>query len=264
MDQRFLPKTVLSCTLNSVKISHCGFSDLSSKRKNFGGAVNAHQSNVVISGNTVFSDNLAYYGGAICLQQGTLLITAFTQNGAAWGGGKLLLLAKPEKINKIVLFLKKRAVIGGALFADIVAELEYSGTFLNNTAFFGGAIQLINSTAVAERKTRISENYATVAGRGIYLDVSSALLQDNTAAISGGAMYVSDSRVSVNAAMKSINNSAVEDSGCYLTRYSSFTLESEAAMQFTHNTASDKGEAMFIDEQEVCGSILNCEEYLQV
>ena len=62
-------------------MAHCGFPDFiygSYTIGRGGGAVRALVSNVVVSGDAVFSDNSACFGGAILLYQGTLLVTGNT------------------------------------------------------------------------------------------------------------------------------------------------------------------------------------------
>ena len=103
------------------------------------------------------------------------------------------------------------------------------------------------------------ENRARYAAGGIGLISQSTLhvqsegitIEGNTAP-SGGAVFAQGSGIIVNATAKISDNSAVEGGGCYLSGQSQFFLENEASLQFTNNTASYKGGAMFVEGGQAC------------
>ena len=274
--------------LNSTVIDHCGFFDYSYVDDTVGGAVNSYNSKLLIVGTSVFSKNFAYAGGAIFLWQGSFEITGntifthnsalaggaiscmlgsvdisgnavFTHNDAAKGGAVYILYAQNVKIGHKVQFNKNRAIlVGGALFANTVTLLEYSGVYYNNTAQFGGAMALSSTKAVAKSPTTISGNHANISGGGISLDQLSTLttqgfiLENNSALVSGGGMHVQDSDIHINATAKLMYNSAIEGGGCYLSGKSRFYLASEANLLFGNNSASQRGGAIYSEMRREC------------
>lgn len=104
-------------------------------------------------------------------------------------------------INRL-LFINNTALgTGCAVSAANVYFLQYSGVFLHNSAQLGGAILLLNATAVA-KDTLLMRNYADFAGGGIGLISQSTLrvqsegtnIQGNTAP-TGGAVFLQDSNI---------------------------------------------------------------------
>ena len=107
---------------------------------------------VVITGNVSFIDNLAFYGGAICLLGNSRLVlkgtVTFTDNTAYYIGGGV---ASTEDSSVIlqgnITFIGNRAVKGGAIALKgsrtiQLPETDYTlVTFTNNTAHeTGGAL----------------------------------------------------------------------------------------------------------------------------
>lgn len=160
-----------SMTVTSTQMSQCGFFDYSYKFT-YGGAINAYNSNLVISGNTVLSYNSAYVGGAVYIRQGNIYITGnttFANNVAGFGGGMAIALATCVMASKGQLFINNTALqAGGAVDALHVPLLRLSGTFLHNNAMVGGMIMLLNTTAVA-KGILLSENHADITAGGITL-----------------------------------------------------------------------------------------------
>ena len=159
-----------SLILNSIKIIHCGYFDFKHTAI-YGGALHSLDSVVVISGNSTFLNNSATFGGAIYSVLGNLTVVEnvnFTHNVAAHSGGAIVILeAEHVKIGSNVLFKKNTAVIvGGAVAAHTVPELELSGTFIQNSARFGRAV-IVDEATVYAADTVISENHAFVSGGGI-------------------------------------------------------------------------------------------------
>lgn len=166
-----------SLTLDSAIIACCGFFEswyFISDAHTFGGAIFGNGSDLIISGDTVFSENLAHYGGGICFHLGSLTITGntkFAHNCADQGGGIYIYSSKMFIMSNNVLFFNNTARYGGAMTAADVFMLEYSGTFLNNSAQYGGALVLKNTTAIA-KETVITGNHANISGGGIVLQSS--------------------------------------------------------------------------------------------
>ena len=257
-----------SLVLDSTVIDHCGFFDFSYKDVTNGGAVNAYNSKLLIVGMSVFSKNLALTGGAIFFWQGSLEImgnTIFTHNGAGKGGAVCIFDAQTVMIGQKVQFNKNRAILyGGALLANTVAMLQYSGVYFNNTARFGGAMALYNTYAVTDSPTTTLGNHADVSGGGIILGQLSTLsiqsngfmLENNTAVLSGGGMHVHDSDIHINATAKLVHNSAIEGGGCYLSGQSRFYFATEANVYFGNNLASQQGGAIFAEVGQECESYI--------
>ena len=253
-----------SLVLNSTVIDHCGFYFLSYGHVTTGGAVYAYNSKLVIVGTSVFSNNVAELGGAIFVRQGSFEIlgnTTFTQNAAKVGGAVYTDSAQNAKIGQKVQFNNNRAIlVGGALFANTVTLLEYGGVYFNNTADYGGAIALSNTTAVAKSPTTILGNHADVSGGGVYLYYRSNLiiegftLENNTAVLSGGGMHVQDSNIRIYTTAKLMHNSAIEGGGCYLSGQSRFYFATEANVYFGNNLASQRGGAIYYAE----GGVKEC------
>ena len=253
-----------SLVLNSTVIDHCGFYFLSYKYVTSGGAVHAYNSKLVIVGTSVFSNNSAELGGALFVWQGSFEIlgnTTFTQNAAKAGGAVYTDSAQNAKIGQKVQFNNNRAIlIGGALFANNVTLLEYGGVYSNNTADYGGAMTLSNTTAVAKLPTTILGNHADVSGGGIYITHRSYLiiqglrLENNTAVLSGGGMHVQDSNIQIYTTAKLMYNSAIEGGGCYLSGQSRFYFATEANVYFSNNLASQRGGAIYYAE----GGVKEC------
>ena len=249
-----------SLVLNSTVIDHCGFTDFNTN----GGGVNACNSKLVIVGTSVFSKNLALTGGAIFCWQGSLEIlgnATFTHNSAANGGAVGIISAKIAKIDQKVQFCNNKAILdGGALLTRFVKLLEFSGTYFNNTAEYGGAMSLYNTNAVAKLATTILGNHAGYVGGGISLGNTSTLniqsngftLENNSAVLSGGGMYIQHSDIRINATTKLVHNSAIDGGGCYLNGQSHFYFASEADVHFGNNLALNRGGAIYAKGELGC------------
>ena len=258
-----------SLVLNSTVIDHCGFFEFSNKYARNGGAVSAYKSQLKIVGTSVFSNNSAPKGGAIEFWHGSFEISGyavFTQNVAKRGGAVSILAAQSVKIGRNVHFSKNRAILGGgALLANNVTKLEYSGEYFDNAAKFGGAMLFYYTNVVAESRTTISGNHANLFGGGIYLSLQSSLtiqsdgitLENNTAILRGGGIYVHNSNVYFNATAKLVSNSATEGGGSYLSGQVHFYFTSQANVHLINNWALQRGGAIYVGWQ-------NCVPYVRL
>ena len=205
-----------------------------------GGGIYASESNLTLSDN-MFSGNTAGNGGAMYVtaeSSVTISDNAFTHNRAVGDGGAIYSL---DSIVNIYGSTKNSSILssGGYCrtcdmittisksipYEEVIMELNeaFCAThFTNNTAEYGGAILIQNSTML--------------------FSGSVIMLRYNSATENGGAMYISwGSSVTANTNNLFFNsNKANDDGGGFLMICSNFTTE-KGNMYFLHNSAQSNG-----------------------
>ncbi|MFH0881219.1 MAG: thrombospondin type 3 repeat-containing protein [Lentisphaerota bacterium] len=152
-----------------------------------GGGIGAVNSELILGGGMLISNNMAGWGGGISMLEST----AYLGNATA----------------EDVKFIRNTAIFGGGLQAWS-SEIHSQGTSFRDNAvtFSGGAGCLLGSYFSSDTNLLIaSKNFATLEGGGFYLGTCTADLQTvdfgygpvygNSAGINGGGLYITNSEV---------------------------------------------------------------------
>ena len=224
-----------------------------------GGIIFSRQySNVNFEGNstTVFSDNIADYGGGIFVVdssniffQGSSNIVFSNNNAADYGGGIYIGLFSNVFFqgNSNTVLSNNTAEYGGGIFIDsesysIVSFQENSNTvFSNNTADYGGGIYIIDSSNILFQKTSttvFSNNTANYGG-GIFIGLhSNIFFQENSNTVFS-------------------NNTAGYGGGIYIEIYSNIIFQGNSNTVFSNNTANYEGGMYITDSSNFFGGNSN-------
>ena len=210
-----------------------------------GGAIYAIAQNTSVE-NTNFTENKAYYGGAIFVGSagGSTNITdsQFIRNSAVNDGGAVYLTSSYTVLNRTT-FINNTAINGGAINAAGTGEVNqvYNSSFDGNRANggYGGAINWVASAGYINY-TNFTNNYAKYGGalhfngRSDNSKVSHVRFESNTATENGGAIECNSSEMELTYA-DFISNYAKY--GAALCR------ESGATRGYGHNNTFDKNHA---------------------
>ena len=210
-----------------------------------GGAISAHESSVSFGGITSFLYNSADTGGAIHVDNSTVL----------WAGDD-------------TQFISNSANDGGAIYAVSFSSVSWDGDdtlFVNNTAFSdGGAIHADTSHvdwygngAQFLSNSAGQDGGAVFSTESSWLDQDSRVLWDangtqfvsNTAGRDGGAIALVGSSVYLwgDGTLFSSNSAGVD--GGAIGGYASY-LDTRAETNFSHNRAGFNGGAISLDSQD--------------
>ena len=207
-----------------------------------GGAIYASGSNLSLSDNT-FSGNTAGNGGAMYVTEEssvTIIDNAFTHNRAVYGGA----MYSEDSIVSISGSTKNSSILSSEGYCrtcdmittisnsipyeEVIMELNEAlcaTHFTNNTAKYGGAMLIQNSTML--------------------FSGSVIMFRYNSAAKNGGAMFItSESRVTSNAYNFFFNSNKAYDGGGLLIVTSNFHTE-VGNMYFLRNSAQGGGGGIY-------------------
>jgi len=234
------------------RISDCEFENNNAGSE--GGAIFWNAANGVVT-NSKFTLNNAPDGGAVYWnsQEGKLSDCEFANNTAT-NGGAAYWNANYGTVNSSS-FEDNTATNGGAIFWHYDYGKVINSTFIKNTATNdGGAIYfnergpfLDNEQESVEYST-FSENSAVNNGGAIYLAAKESTIGNSefsqNHAKNGGAIHVTAEKSSIGNSTF-IKNQA-ENGGAL---YASFDDGTISQLVFINNTASDKGSAIYTDEE---------------
>ncbi|CAM9481399.1 unnamed protein product, partial [Laminaria digitata] len=211
-------------------------------------------------GEAEFVGNKAGFGGAAYTSASTLLVDGgvrFAENTVDLSGGALYSDLSTINISGNALWENNVSPVagGGMLIWTSNMYVQRSGTvaFVGNTAVFGGAAAIDHSTLSTYGNVSFSANLANgTYGGALYLSFSivdiiagSAVWEDNTAAIWGGALMALQSGISVQSLGKAEfhNNVAVTFGGAAYMSNSTLTCTGDVI--FEKNVASENGGALY-------------------
>ena len=216
-------------------------------------------------------------------------IFQFQNNHALWGGALYTSEMKSVQLSGNSTFINNLAKKGGGIFAQCLTKYTLNGTFLfkNNTAEMGGAINMYkiitkqlggdlqflynmgssgggiiyfymsSVTFESEGEVLFLGNSAHTQGGGLFLyqtrlqvESKEFKLCDNSAQVSGGALYMQGSKISFNSTAMLLNNSASFGGGGYLTAQSYLSFNTEAQVIFSNNRAMNYGGALLIHDED--------------
>ena len=191
-----------------------------------GAAIRARESEVKINGSSIFANNVASSGGVIHAINSRVMIygyNSFIGNGALGpdvhlGGAIYTLNCTVICAGRILFYLNKASLSGGAIHATSSNLTLIGSTFINNSALGGGAIDAYLSKVILFGNNNFTKNQATLYGSGGLLVSAGSLV------VTGHAVFV--------------NNTGRQGGGVYIS-YSSVQFSGEHS--FTGNTANSQG-----------------------
>ena len=262
--------------------------------ENRGVALRVCESNIRVS-NCSFIGNVADYGPAINAIDILLLnvtFSSFDNNIAIGGGGAILLKAYPNKnVNVVVKFIycsfqNNFAVVGGALLAYGYDPQSYfelaTSTFKNNSACIGSTIYIAGDADNAYGKQSygvhlidvvVIENECIrsfpcdkgVSGAAVYFNEISYL--NITGYSSTGSQFIGNyqqgaiqgirGRLHLSGTISFRNNSGESGGAIYLTNDAHLYFHDGCTVDFTGNTATRFGGAIYVEgDESIVTSIL--------
>ena len=186
-----------------------------------GGAINAFfNATVIFNGNTKFTENTAFNGGAIYAYNSSLEflgLTQFLSNTAIAQGGAIELCSATATFAGNTSFSNNVAVFGGSLFMFNDTSITFTGntSFVQNSASsIGGAVGALSSDL-----TQLSGSLKFEGNRALY---------------NGGAMVLSDSTADLRSESSFFRNSATFGGGALL-------LQSDLKLSGSHRFTANEG-----------------------
>ena len=193
--------------VKTISIDKCQFEN--NCAKNIGGAI--YSDGVTMSNSTFHNNSCSSVGGAIAVWKIDSYNCQFTENKAIYYGGAAVIYGKGFAANlnfKNTTFWNNSAVTGGALYFEDAAKKYYpppsiiSCNFHDNLAHAsGGAIHFNNfSSCLNFKNSSFSSNKAVVSGGALFIShskicVESIVFTNNivtSAQGKGGAIYAED------------------------------------------------------------------------
>ena len=240
------------------KVSANGFAMFADNSASKGGALRVQDSTVVFEGHTsIVNNSAARNGGGIHTQDSRWSckgLTSFVNNSAAQDGGGIMIEHSGLSFEGHISFVNNSAAEGGAiLIQNSTLRCEGFISFVNNSAVVvGGGISCYTRTQITFT-TLLSNTgqYGRSSMGGIEMKNDSIALSNecvtfaNNSAGLGGGIYLSKSSMDFcNGSSIFIQNSALYGGGILLTRSASLTVNGTCT--FTNNTANYIGGAMHI------------------
>ena len=191
-----------------------------------GGGAYLMNSNASMSGDVVFSNNLARgksgCGGGFCLVGSSVVVTGNTEFGdnyAGYTGGGWFIGSTATNITGMTSFTSNSAKQGGGIaIMDSTASVSGSFSVVNNSGSIAGGGVLLFGSNVTITNVECLANTAEEGG-GIVAEASNtiiageALLSGNSASYNGGGVVVIGGKFYVNGTMQVMNNLAVSFGG---------------------------------------------------
>ena len=225
-----------------------------------GGCLASLNNTLTLTENT-FLNNLARHGGVLSVLLNsslTIMGNCFHNNGGINGG----VLYTDESIVDLIsndFSNNKVDLLGGIIFciASSNLSLQSQHRFWNNTAQYGGGMAAIDCQVTLAGNTTFANNTATY-GEGLYADGSHlhnsgwTNFINNLATKNGGGAYASRSELTINRQGVTFQeNSALSNGGgIMLTGGSKIYLQPNTYLNFTSNSAKQKGGALMIEERK--------------
>ena len=241
----------------------------------YGGAILAHSSNLTFHKAAIFRSNSATHGGAMELNNSTVNCNGqviFTGNHAEENGGAIRTSGGLLNFSGENIFEENSALHGGAIhqhtapeFEDAVAVFIFNGAadFVNNSAKYGGALEVYKCSFVFHGSALFAGNSAIVKGGALSSYRSNitfnggVVFHENTAKLGGGIM-ADHSRVILNGNATFSDNAAslggavqTSESSLMLNAYDSCN-ESFAVFNFLNNSAKYGGALEIYQTELVC------------
>ena len=183
---------------------------VNSASNSFGGAIYAYDYTnyyntylpTIVLDNCTFENNTGEYGGAICMDNGDLVITnsLFINNNAYNFGGAIAALYEANVRVKNTSFINDTSTndAGGAIYL-IHSTLSATNVTANEcSATFGSVVTALNST-VALSKINAFNNTAKYDGGAVYQMYNGLTIMDsyfeNNRALNGGAVFVDGAEI---------------------------------------------------------------------
>ena len=221
-----------------------------------GGAIDVDQQSYLRMTNCVLDDNISeWLGGAIIAAFNVTLDiqeTNFTRNRAALQGGAIDLQHQCYLRITDCTFKENGAESMGGAIVSRGAVLEINGSyFSNNTANFGGAIDVQQQANLSLTNCRLEYNFATdhagaiATYSNVILRIQETNFTGNSAAHQGGALCMSTlTDCYVEQSVFDCNTAEYSGGAVYMEIRSSLKLENT---NFTNNNATDGG-AIYIQD----------------
>ena len=223
-----------------------------------GGCLTSVENNTATFTENTFLNNVATFGGALSVfQNSTLNImgNCFHNNIALNGG---ILYTDQSFIDLIHNNFSNNTaqLMGGVIFCTASSKLsiQKNHRVWNNTAQYGGGVAAIDCQLTLAGNTSFKNNTATYGG-GLYADGSHLHISgwtnfiNNSATKDGGGAYASKSLFSTEQGFTFQENSALNNGGgMMLTGGSKIYLQPNAYLNFTSNSAKQRGGALMIQE----------------
>lgn len=251
---------------SDITLNNCNFN--ANQATSAGGGLYINESSCQMT-DSLFQENSAiFFGGAMTLSSGSLTVTnvQFTENSANHGG---VLYAIEGKLGDLIFrqsnFLNNSAVYGGALEMISASATISDCGFTGNIADNGGAIHassIFDNVRLNVRETVFLSNEATYSGAAIkvmnpliLLKVSGSQFWNNDVDINGtgGAVFIDESEYEI------VNcdfggNTSPNGAGIYAFAASHGKVVNS---QFRQNFAHQYGGGIYYGEDSV-GEIINC------
>ena len=228
--------------------------ELNSRVQSFGGAMSVQSSELIfMSGNTVFTNNEAFWGGALEIFlsemscKGIATVT-FKGNTAVQGGGMYVDNSPIETSICNLTFtdnfsIKAGAgarIDGGTLGNSVNSKLV--GDFVGNRAVSGGVLTITNMINI----TLKCANFVNNSDGGIFIVNSEIALEEinfyNNQGGYGVGIHALDSKLSFKDNILFSGNTAIDGAAIYLTQTTVFFT---GRTTFTNNSARSRGGAIY-------------------
>ena len=208
-----------------------------------GGSIISIHSSIKVFGTVDFVRNSARTGGTLLLIE-----TSFCFIGSPCLTGYVH-LDNFLQLSSHMLFLNNSATLwGGALFLSNTNFTTYGSiSFVNNSAKFGGALYIKNSSILLNVTKHYSQNFT----QGVYI-----MFLDNIAQLRGGAIFLKNSTtMQIYGNVSLIRNYANHSGGTIFLKYS--TLQIYGSTSLVENNARTKGGAIYLTKSNIqmCGTV---------
>ena len=252
-----------------IVISNSTFLGNGTLTENSTSALTCCNSNITVI-NSHFKGNTGYYGGAININVTNLFLinSTFIRNMAHYGGGAIFALSSKitVRVNLIYDFNNSGTAVnifscnlaseGGAIYlvrTNVVfggVPLKFQGSSVNVGMDIKSALNFQNSRSTS----LFSGNLAHQSGGAIYTNYGAIKLLlrnvtfvNNSANLSGGAMYASSTDIEFHNNILFSNNSANTGGGMYFVDVS-LTIKSGMTLNTSLNNASTYGGAIYYED----------------
>ena len=226
--------------INNITITNC--------KANYGGAIDATNSNITINNTNLTHNNATYNGGAIhgYISNITVTNTNLTHNTARTLGGAIYGNTNSTiTVTNSNLTHNTAGTMGGAIYGNTNSTITVTNSNLNkNTATnsAGGAIYGYTNSTITITQSNITHNNATYNGGAIdatnsNITINNTNLTNNTARTLGGAIFSSCSNITITQTNITHNN-AYRGGAIYGYINSTITITQS---NLTHNNATYGG-----------------------
>lgn len=230
--------------------------------KDGGSVYAAENSELTFHGSlTIRSSTATLNGGGVYLNNSLLRLSSTTDiaSSTAHLKGSAMHLYKSEvnvsgkiTVHDCFAFQSNDVLEGTMYLGSSIATFSGQTTFLNNSAFEGGAVYALESTMRMTNYTNMAGNRASLNGGGLYLDRSRialldvAILQSNTARIQGGGLYGSIGSVVFLSGEATYKGNSAREGGVFALENGSFMIfSSPLNLKAIENSANVSGGVVF-------------------